>query len=608
MARIHITSDETTHERLHRLSRDGGLTPDGTATVGGVSTTSYEKRAVPSDGLYEPEPNVFIAASGTVVHDGELGGEALSSVLKTFREAGPEGVRSEALGHYVIAVGIDDRVTVFCDPNSVYEVYYTDGPDWAVSDSLRLCAETLSDRRVDRFGLYERALEVAELSTETMYDGVRRLGARQQLIADTTTGELTVETLSLPERDWSYEGADFESVLTDYNRRARTVFAEIVDAAERTAIQATGGIDSRTVLAGLLSHGADPVVLYGVGNSQLTNTTDEDRQIAREYARRFDLKFHEMDWTGDNPLPLGVWDEYFSKYGFQYHWYGSTPGFYRSFEDGFPGSPELVLSGYGFGTFSNDYFWENDSQTPISFEDAVAELFTYTSVFDTDEFVCRAEYIDHLVERCLEGLEQLGEPVDPTEPLNIRELTRVVQLLNGRPQSAYVNVANRFTYHLSPFATYELGRAMIDFPPEVRHGERIRIRQLQSMYPELADIDVFSGRQWRTLTESGEIRPESETVDRLVGFAARALPRPLKRLVSPVYRATIGPSSDRPEVDERIFRTHRDRFEAVDVVDECFDLTDYEGDIRWPARLAQFGHAVESVRDGSTPDGGDTTE
>lgn len=591
MARFHVTSDLDSHREARTTCKQGQLEPDGTVDDDGIYLTTYGKRAIDTRNFYDVGGGDFVAVTGTLILNGQMGEQALPEIHRIYTELGINELRNQCFGQYAVLIKDGDEIFVFCDPNGVYQTYYVNGSSWFISNSLFLCGQSLDERVIDRYALYRRIIESTELSTSTLFKDVSRLSGREKLVVDVPTDSIAIERLEYPPNDWSYPDASLDHILEDYTARTEDVFSQISNAADGIGIQVTGGLDSRTVLAGVLNAGDDPLILYGVGNSKITNTKEGDLKIARQYADRYDLPFYQMDWTGDYPIPVDVWDELFTKYGFRYRMYGATPSFFSEFETGFPGEPELILNGYGFGIFSNVYYWEDDSLVPISFDDIVTDVFTSAKGFTREAFPCKDEYLNRLVDTCKDVLDEFEKSIDLDEPMNLDEFTRTIQVLNGRPQSPYCNVVNEFTYHLSPFATYGLGQPMIDVPAKYRVGETMRIKLLRRLYADLLDVPVFSGTRKQKFTDTDEMK--LITTERLIDICGSLLPDIALRFLRPIYKAQT--DSSYGDVNDKIFEAHRERISEDGPISDCFNLKEYEDHIRRHSRFALFEHGIYEI-------------
>ncbi|MDH5021360.1 hypothetical protein [Halobacterium rubrum] len=555
-----------------------------------VALRTYHKRCIENENFRAFDDGDFVAVVGTLILDGKIGGEVLELVYEHVTSGNQSVIREQGLGHYAVVVCEDDELTAFTDPNGVFELYYMSGENWIISDGLAACSRSLDSRTVNRHQLFELAIEYSEISEASVFDSVDRLFGSEMLEVNLTDGTLRVSEVGLPERDWDYTDASFGDVLTDYASRVRDTFEELEQASDSIGVQATGGLDSRTVLGGLLNEGVEPIILYGVGNSKLTNTKDSDAMLAKRFADRYDLPFEQLDWREEYPLGIDTWNNLFRSYGFDFLMYGATTSFFDSFTDRGENMPELVMSGYGFGTVSNTYFWEMSDVTPISFEDLVKDYFTAVDCFE-NSLRNRSEYEEELVDECQAALQKLtNEPLE--EPFDIGEFSKVIQLLFGRPQSAYASSANEFTFHIAPLATYELSRPVIDFPTEYRAGERIRIHLIKDLFPDILEPPLFSGRKQASITENGRIRrPVSERLKQRVDDS---FPEFLLQLIRPVYyRFTDNNPLD--DIDTEILEEAADYIETTGVIDNQFEAEKQHGSVRQTLRLALLCYAVDQI-------------
>ena len=596
MSRFHLSSHKSVHEAARELCSAAELTEAGEVTNEMINISTYEKRTIENTNLTIFENGGFVAVTGTLIINGKMGGEALESVYNTFTNGGAAAVRDQAFGHYAVIINEGEQVTVIGDPNGVYEIYYTTQDNWVVSNSLHLCSSTLSEPTVSKHELLVKAFEVSEVTDCTIFTDVKRLAGSELLSIDTSRNEISVEPITRPDTGWEYQDESIEAVVEDYSERVMSVFEDITAATSDLGIQATGGLDSRSVLAGVLQQEADPAILYAIGNSPLTNTKDNDLDAARGYVQEFDLDFRQLDWGGPLPTDRSEWTTLFQKYGYRYNTYGATQKFYNSLASS--AVPELLMSGYAFGTVSNHYYWELTSSMPITLRQIVEDHFSSVEKFSDDQFNRKNKYIERLHTDSQTALNRHSLQVNPAEKLPLETFVAAIQLLNGRPQSSYVNIANEFSFHLAPYATFKLSRPMLDFPPEYRRGERIRVKLLKELYPAVLNIPMFSGVSQAEITEDSElIFPESpsECVINLVG---QILPRSILSQIRPIYqKLNSGPVGT--ETYNKLKRSYQSCIQDSELIAEDFDLESYTGDIRVPARLAHYVHGIDELGYGS---------
>ncbi|WP_277552380.1 hypothetical protein [Halobaculum limi] len=592
MSRFHLTTSSHRHTKAKELCNDAGLDVAASLSEDNFHISTYHKRTFENTNFQPLDSTSFIAITGTIIIDGKMGENALDSVYKTYAKSGAKEVRERSFGHYSVVIKDGDHIEIFGDPNGVYEIYYTTEEQWMVSNSLHVCSHSLSSPTVDEYKLLEKSLEVSEITDATPFTEVKRLAGNEIISANLIDGSFSVESLERPTVDWDYSGEQINAIVSDYRDRVKSVFNQITKASSNLGVQATGGLDSRSVLAGLLQQDASPSILYAVGNSPLTNTDDNDLDVAREYAKRFDLEFKKLDWGGNLPTERSGWTSLFEKYGYRYHTYGATENFYNSLSS--PAIPELLLSGYAFGTVSNVYYWEQESLVPITLEQIVKEHFSYVQKFSKDQFNKKQEYLDKLVLHCQSALNRLGHDIETDEKMSVCAFARVIQLLNGRPQSAYVNVANEFSFHLSPYATFELSRPMLDFPPEHRRGERIRVKLLNELYSDILNIPIYSGIERAQINNQDELVFPRSGRERLIDFAEQSLPSLLLSTIRPVYRRlNSGPVGT--STYSELVESYQSRLSDSQLYQDEFQLKTYTNDIRVPARIAHYVHGVEQV-------------
>uniref|UniRef100_UPI000A4C8EA6 hypothetical protein n=3 Tax=Vibrio TaxID=662 RepID=UPI000A4C8EA6 len=94
----------------------------------------------------------------------------------------------------------------------------------------------------------------------------------------------------------------------------------------------TGGLDSRVVLSSYLSSGCSPSLLYGEGNSGLTNTKKKDLEIVEIIESKLGLKLDKMDWS-TNEWFIKHWEPLTRKIGYLGWIYSGIPNVHNELEN-----------------------------------------------------------------------------------------------------------------------------------------------------------------------------------------------------------------------------------------------------------------------------------
>jgi len=80
--------------------------------------------------------------------------------------------------------------------------------------------------------------------------------------------------------------------LNDITNTIATVF-------NSHTISMTGGLDARMIFSSMLANNVKPNLVYGVGNTLLTNTKDRDLEINKLYTEKFwfESSYNELGYT-----------------------------------------------------------------------------------------------------------------------------------------------------------------------------------------------------------------------------------------------------------------------------------------------------------------------
>jgi hypothetical protein len=254
------------------------------------------------------------------------------------------------------------------------------------------------------------------------------------------------------------------------------------------ALNTTGGLDTRTVLAGLLDEHITPQLIYGVGNSELTNTKRSDLRIARELSDQFDLPFYKMDWSGNNPHSNETLSTHFKKFGFKYTTYGCPESLLQEFNGGISPYPQLQIGGYG-PAFSNSAPWELPEKD-YTIEDLV-NLLT-PDYFTSDSFNYWDKYHDDLVNDIKIALDQANIHY-PESGASLSDLVQAQTFLRVRSASGMINFANEFNYMFCPFIIKKLHDPLVTIPTTYRQQNEFQLRVTENLNKNMFNVSVFSG-------------------------------------------------------------------------------------------------------------------
>ncbi len=490
MSRWYLTSSEDSSINAESVCDKAGLRSSGHISDPNCHAQAYMKRVVDVPTFVKCGENDWICSAGTIIYNGRLGPEAFLDMYSDFVKSGIHGVRSRAIGHYALAIRHNNNVTVFTDPQGAITLYYINtGSFWFVSNSLDLCAHVLPVRRIDPIKLAMTALQTCTPGEDTFYAGIKRLFGTQVIDINIKDGKFRVDNIPNMDSAKAHNYSSLADAIDHYKSEVRAVFRELAGVGS-IGLFGTGGLDSRTVLAALLDQKVTPQIMYGVGNSRLTDGHPTDISVAKNIAKTFNLPFQQLDWSGEQPYTQETLQELFKMYGFQYEIYGASQQFLRSIGGGISPYPNLILGGSG-PVFTNRKPWQLE-QTNFSFDD----LIEYAMPLDVkrSDFLLREPYKSSFSQEVRIGLLR-GQIDYPETGASLKTFVRAFLFLYLRPEARFLNFANEFCHYISPFLMKRLHDPLIDVPFEYRAKDKFQVGLIHALTPDLLDLPVCSGHR-----------------------------------------------------------------------------------------------------------------
>jgi asparagine synthetase B (glutamine-hydrolysing) len=217
---------------------------------------------------------------------GETGAAALARVATALTAPDPRAAREALIGHYALVARNGDRVVAMADPIATHDLFLRrSGGGMALATFLSDMLIGGAVGEIDEVAALRAAyLGEAGLAGRTILPGVRSLRGHEWLEGD------------LGRRDadrWTVRGAppgptapwpDMDAALQGYAHETGRVFGALAGIGP-VAINVTGGLDSRLAAAAARAAGIEPRLLYGRGDSRMTNTRAEDLAVVRRAAR-----------------------------------------------------------------------------------------------------------------------------------------------------------------------------------------------------------------------------------------------------------------------------------------------------------------------------------
>ena len=405
-----------------------------------------------------------------------------------------------------------------------------------------MCACVLPNRKIDSTKLLITAIQGALPGEDTFYSGIKRLFGNQLIHIDLAGGIFCTARIPQAPLHLSCDLSSIEDAVELYKEEVRTVFRELI-AAGTIGLFGTGGMDSRTILAALVDQRAQLQMMYGTGNSNITDSSSGDLEAAQSVAKFYDVPFQKLDWSGNQPYSMKRLQEFFRIYGFQSEIYGASESFLHTLNGGISPYPTLFLGGYS-PAFVNDKPWELDCSS-FTMDDLLSDgmHFQIGSVEENQYFRDKATY-KSVYAKEVETALRYAEIEYPKDGASLELYVKAKLYLCFRAGSRYLNLVNEFTHYIAPFHMKRLCQPLMSVPFKFRRKDEFQNRLIHSLAPSLVELPLYSG---------GGPKGGAARIDRGTFQMVRVRVEQEKPLVRQIARQVMPPILRKP-VRELYFR------------------------------------------------------
>jgi hypothetical protein len=492
MARLTLTNIQQKHDSLIQRNIKAGLDDYVVHQSDSVFVSAHKKRIVKTENFLEFDNGDFVSAVGTCIYKGFLGQPALKRIYEDFNDD-IEALRSNAIGNYLIAVKKRKKVMVFVDKYQVLKTYYSNVDDeWVVANSLADVASVLNNKEVDEFQLINAIFCPKGTITHcTFFRNIFQIFGSEYIEIDLSSGRFSVNAIPYSRKRWNLTNVPIECVVDNYAEIVRNVFGQLAKVfGENIGLQMTGGRDTRTVFAGLMNVGVKPRIMYGVGNSIITNTKNDDLLANEALRDAFDLDLYIMNWRGDDIRNMENWDKFFFRYGFLYSIYGCNENVFAEYEGKIPNYPKLILTG-DFCENLKLRRWIEDKDTKHFSIDEFIDGY-YLDVVNLDRCYSKSkEFKEYIRKEYLSTANLCGIPND-NGVFHVDQFDELRQITARNADSLYTNFLNEFTHSIAVFSIKDLYEYPFDVPAKYRANGRFQLMLISRLYPDSLKVPFFS--------------------------------------------------------------------------------------------------------------------
>ena len=516
MGKLLICSERSDYEKISSYFTDFTISAEGSGTFGQYVT--YQKLRLPTKNCYRDGTN-FAIGVGTFLYRGEKDSEALKGVLEDW--TGDLSLRSNIIGSYCIGVYKNGIFSLFVDESATYKLYYyldQDTQRFAATTTLYHLAKGLSCTTDDIAFLGD--LFLSNICGNTGYPQIHWLTAGQVL-------EYRNSVWSL--REVFYAEEPINGNFCEYIKEK---YKDISKIFSKSGTFLTGGQDSRITLSLMLVLGLKPTCYYGIGNSTVTNTKNEDLKCVRRLAEQNDLPVQLMNWNDSDSEQK---EEYLNKYGELYSMYGMSKNFFHEFED----SIESVFITFGY---LGETFRAVETITSYPREEYTLSQYI-DEIYLTNWKPCISDQLypafrDLIYQQYLAFCTAHGLDSEHLTKDNFQDLNSVYRLCWDMKMNQF---ANLFFYSFPLFGD----RRALDYIAHVPYTERtdskFQMKCIEAFTPSLLEIPFFSHIKPKVYnSQTHELTEEEITVllkDRIKGCVSNPV---LYRLCRYMYYVLRG--------------------------------------------------------------------
>lgn len=424
--------------------------------------------------------NGFAVITGTLAwENGEAVNEStLIKIHNAFRGNVNE-IREKAIGNYAAAILKNDCLFVFGEIPGFYNIYsYCVDGTWLISNSLYDMACVMREvLTINKFAVTESTVQDGILLDDTYYNEIHRLSGFNHIKVTHNSFDVIEEELLYPMALGS-----LDEKVERYSHLSKSYGEKMSAAYGAPAISMTGGLDARMVLSSYLAAGIKPHLYYGTGDSFITNTYSQDKEIDKLFAEKFGLVFHDESWATPTPVNK-YWDKYLNQFGFYYDTYAGSDATMESIIQ----SPcQLFTFGYCGELLRNLPWIESRDKDYFTLDEYINEFYLTKDVLKS--VVESDKYFEYIRAKQIKICKYYHLDINHIANEDIFYLSLERRKSADAAMLNFVNFIKFCSYLLGQYENLLAGRVTC----EEAKDSGFMLRCLNSLMPEVLDVPVFS--------------------------------------------------------------------------------------------------------------------
>lgn len=538
---------------------------------------SFKRTNVKEDNIIEFNNGDFISVIGTLIYNNNIGKKSYESIYNSF-DGDIQKIQKRCHGHYCIILNKNNKLSIFCDKYNIFKIYYYYVNDeFFISNSLDSVCRSLDKKVLRLFPLLEDSIQRGVINKEMFYKNVFRLFGNEKI--SIVNNDFVVEEFKHFKE--FYDSSNKENnlskivdklclMLIKNAKLLRDVFKSDI------SIQSTGGMDSRIVTASFLNIDYKPKLLYGIGDSPITNTLVQDKDSVLQQAKLFDLEVNLMDWGSKGYDDESKIKHYFKKYGFNYATYHCAINHFIAYENKVSKFSKMSTNGLFGENFKVRGWAVNKKKNYLSLNEIIQD---YHIPHQCIGFSWRSKnilskYVKYLKKNLIDVSSIYQIPIKNNEHVKMDHFEELRQIFSRTMDSHEANLINEFIYYLSPLAmvnTYEFGMSI---PWKYKHKQRLGVRVLKKLHPKILKIPIFSHtKNFNIINDSLELR--SSNLELLKDKLRFLIPNFILDI-----RRNIIVNKLKNKKRDKIESYYINKLKNHNLIKDIFDIENYNGDVR----------------------------
>lgn len=534
MARIVLTNSPKIGAAIQQSFVAAGFTDYHQVTDNSIFVSVHQKKIKKIKNILKFDNGDFCAITGTCLYKEEFQELALHLLYNDF-QGNAEAIRKNCLGNYVIAIKKAQNISIFVDKYSVMDLfYYQEGDTWIISNEISALAKEIPNLEVDNFTFMARALLMAQLGDKTMFKNIYRLCGQKLISLTLPKNILSIHEIPYTKFTKDFTNTTIEEAAQEYGELIRQRMKPIIKHfGHNIRIQQTGGLDNRTIFAGLMGLGCKPKTMYGVGDSVITSTRDTDLQICHQYQKRYNLDFYPMNWKGDDIKNISHYEEMFNQYGFFYTLYSGNMNIFNEYNGKIPDYPDFIECGY----FLEALRLRENIKDKCTLEEFIEQnIFTIYGGC-SKKSRNNDHYSQFFNQFCLDYKKELGKLNFPQDmPLTKQNFDEIRWIHCRYADSITVRLVNDFTSSMAIFSDPILHEYPFTVPYKMRDNAKFQLHVIGYLFKDVLNIPFFTHEQAKNFNKKTyELSNKIDYVLKIKIFIKKYTPECLYLFIKKIY-------------------------------------------------------------------------